>query len=460
MSLDNFFNAQSVAIIGVSRDPNKVGHVIFRNFIDGGYRGKIFVVNPNAENILNYRSYASVLDIPEKIELAIVAVPAEIVPKVLEECGRKKIQNIIIISAGFKEVGNYKLEKKLENVIKRYKLRVIGPNALGVFDAYSRIDSLFLPRFRMSRPKEGVISFVCQSGAVGSSIVDLATAEGYGFAKFISYGNAVDVDESDLIDYLGDDENTKVICLYIEAVKDGRKFLEVCKKVSKKKPIIAIKGGVTEAGAKATLSHTGSLAGSAEIYFGVFKQSGIIRAENLEDMFNFAKILEKCIPPKGGRVQVMTNGGGYGILAVDAMAKNGVELAKLSNETKKELRKNLPKIINIENPLDLVGDATSARYKLCIDACMKDENIDILLIIVLVQTPLIATDIVDILIEANDLKKKPIVVVSAGGEYTEVMRRNLEENGIPTYTYPEDAVRAIQQLVKYYKKSRVVSVTK
>lgn len=451
MSLDSFFNAQSTAVIGVSRDPNKVGHVIFRNFIDGGYKGKIFAVNPNAENILNHHSYASVSNIPEKIELAIVAVPADIVPKVLEECGKKKIHNIIIVSAGFKEVGNDKLEKNLEDVIKKYKLRVIGPNALGIFDAYSKIDSLFLPRFRMSRPKEGVISFVCQSGAVGSSIVDLATAQGYGFVKFISYGNAVDVDETDLIEYLGNDDKTKVICLYIEAVKDGKKFLQVCEKVSRKKPIIAIKGGVTEAGAKATLSHTGSLAGSAEIYFGVFKQAGIIHAENLEDMFDYAKSLEKCIPPKGGRVQIITNGGGYGILAVDTMAKNAVDFAELSKETKKELRRQLPPIINITNPLDLVGDATSGRYKLCIDACMKDKNVDILLIIVLVQTPLIATDIVDVLIEANDLKRKPIVVVSAGGEYTEVMRRNLEENGIPTYTYPEDGVRAVQQLVKYHK---------
>lgn len=450
MSLDKFFNAQSVAVVGVSRDPNKVGHVIFRNFVDGGYQGKIFAVNPNAENILNYPSYASVSDIPEKVELAIVAVPAEIVPKILEECGKKKIKHVIIVSAGFKEVGNYKLEKQLGNVIKKYKLRVIGPNALGVFDAYSKIDSLFLPRFRMSRPKEGTISFVCQSGAVGSSIVDLATAEGYGFAKFISYGNAVDVDESDLIEYLGNDDNTKVICLYVEAVKDGRRFLEVCKKVSKKKPIIAIKGGVTEAGAKATLSHTGSLAGKAEIYFGAFKQAGIIRAENLEDLFNFAKILEKCIRPKGKKVQIITNGGGYGILAVDEAVKDGVELAEFSSEIKKELRKELPAIINVANPLDLVGDATSGRYKLCIDACMRDRNIDALLIIVLVQTPLIATDIVDVLIEANDLKKKPVVVVSAGGEYTEVMRKNLEQNGIPTYTYPEDAIRAVQQLVKFY----------
>ncbi len=449
MSLDKFFNAQSIAIIGVSRDPNKVGHVIFRNFIDGRYTGKVFVVNLNAESILNHKSYASVLDIEEKIDLVIVAVPAQFVPQTLEECGRKKIQNIILISAGFKEVGQLKLQKKLEDAIKKYKLRVIGPNALGVFDAHSKIDSLFLPRFRMSRPKEGVISFVCQSGAVGSSIVDLATSEGYGFSKFISYGNAVDVDETDLIEYLGNDESTKVICLYIEGVRNGRRFLEVCKKVTKKKPIIAIKGGITEAGAKAALSHTGALAGSAEIYFGAFKQAGIIRAETLEDMFYYAKIFEKSIMPKGERMQIITNGGGYGIIATDAAIKEGVKLAEMSAETKRQLRKELPPIINISNPLDLVGDATTSRYKICIDACMKDSNIDMMLVIVLVQTPLIAKDIVDVITEANNLKKKPIVVVSAGGEYTESMRKELENRGIPTYTYPEDAVRSMKQLADY-----------
>lgn len=451
MSLDKFFNAQSIAIVGVSRDSNKVGHVIFRNFLDGGYTGKIFIVNPNVENILNHHSYPSVLDIQDEVEVAIVAVPAELVPKVLEECGKKKIKHIIIVSAGFKEVGNDALEKKLENVIKKHKLRVIGPNALGVFDAYSKIDSLFLPRYRMSRPNEGSISFVCQSGAVGSSVVDLATSQGYGFARFISYGNAVDVDESDLIEYLGNDEKTKVICLYIEGVKNGKKFLQVCKKVSRKKPIIAIKGGVTEAGAKATLSHTGALAGSAEVYFGIFKQANIIHAESLENMFEYAKILEKSIKPKGDRLQIITNGGGYGILAIDAASKDSVKLAEFSKETRKELRSKLPPLINVQNPLDLVGDATTERYRICIDACMRDKNIDILLVIVLVQTPLIATDIVDVLVKANTLKKKPMVVVSAGGEYTETMRSKLEANGIPTYTYPEDGVKSISQLIRYYR---------
>src|SRR3989338_5006365 len=299
MNLDNFFSAKTIAIIGVSRDSNKVGHVILRNFIDGGYKGKIFVVNPNADWIINYKAYKSVVDIEEKVELAIIAVPAPLVPNVIVECAKKGIKDVIIVTSGFKEEGNYKLDKKLESLLKKYKIRCIGPNCLGCFDAHTKLDSLFLPRYRLSRPKEGGISFVCQSGAVGSAILDLATEQGYGFSKFISYGNAMNTDESDLIDYLGNDEKTKVICLYVEGIKDGKKFMRIASKVSKKKPIIAIKGGTTEQGARAIASHTGAIAGSAEIYNGAFRQCNVVIASTLGEMFRFAKILEKAIKPKG-----------------------------------------------------------------------------------------------------------------------------------------------------------------
>ena len=449
MDLDNFFNAGSVAIIGVSRDPNKVGHVILRNFVDGGFQGKIFVVNPNADTILNHKAYKSVTEIEEKIELAIIAIPAALVPQAVIECGRKKIKDVIIVTSGFKEEGNYRLDKKVEALLKKYKIRCIGPNCLGCFDAHTKLDSLFLPRYRLSRPKEGGISFVCQSGAVGSAILDLATEQGYGFSKFISYGNAMSIDESDLIEYLGNDEKTKVICLYVEGIKDGKKFMRIAREVSKKKPIIAIKGGTTEQGAKAIMSHTGSLAGSADIYRGAFKQCNVIIADTLGDMFRFAKILEKCMKPRGKRVQVITNGGGYGILSSDAIVKNDLQFAKLSKESLKLLKKlNL----KTENPLDLLGDATTTKYKAALDIAMNDPNVDIILLIALYQTPLITTDIVDVIIEANDLKKKPIIVVSTGGEFTELLKKNVEANNVPCYTFPEEAVEAIKKLVEYYSK--------
>ncbi|TAL48523.1 CoA-binding protein [archaeon] len=449
--MDSFFNPSSVAIIGASRDPNKVGHVILRNLLDSGWKGKIFPVNPNAEEILNNKVYASVKDIPEPVDLAIVAVPAEIVLKVVQECGKKKIRNAIVISSGFAEIGEHKLEEKLVQLVKKLKIRMIGPNCLGTFDGFSSFDSLFLPRYRLKRPREGGISFICQSGAIGSAILDLATTQGFGFSKFASYGNAADIDESDLLEYVGNDPNTQVVCIYIEGVKDGRKFLEVARKVSKKKPIIAIKGGVTEQGNKAVMSHTGALAGSAEIYAGVFKQAGIIQAASLEEMFDFAKIFEKSMAPKGQRVQVITNGGGYGILSTDAIVKNDLKLAELSKETSSNLRKVFPERVIVKNPMDLIGDATTERYKLAMDACMADDNADVLLVVILYQTPLVTTDVVDVIIEAKRMQKKPIVVVSTGGEFTEVLRKNLEDNGIPTYTYPESAVKSIKALADYYK---------
>ena len=452
MDMDKFFQAKSIAIIGVSKDPKKVGHVILRNIVDGGYKGRIFVVNPNAGEIAGFKSYPSVLSVKDKIDMAIISVPTEFVMKVIGECGRKKIRNVVIITSGFKEIGNYRLEESLKKKLKKFRIRAIGPNCLGVFDARSKLDSLFLPRYRMKRPKEGGISFICQSGAIGSAILDMATSRGYGFSKFVSYGNAVDIDESDLLKYMGNDNKTKVICMYIEGVHNGRKFLETAKSVSQKKPIVAIKGGITEEGSKAALSHTGSLAGSAEVYKGAFRQAGVIQVESLEEMFDIAKAFEKSAKPRGSRGMIITNGGGYGILSTDYIVKYGLRLAELSSESKKNLRRSLPKIINIKNPLDLAGDATTERYKIAVEASLNDSNIDVVLVDVLYQTPLISTDIIDVIIEFDKAKKKPILVVSTGGEFTEMLSRELEENGIPTYSYPINAVKSIKGLVEYYCK--------
>ena len=450
MNLDPFFSSKSIAIIGVSKTPGKVGHVILRNFVDGGFEGKIFIVNPNAEEILGKKAYKSVTDIEEPVELAIIAVPGELVPSVINECGKKKIRHVIIVTAGFKETGNYDLDKKLEAALAKNKILAIGPNCLGTFDAYTKMDSLFLPRYRLQRPKQGGISFVCQSGAVGSAILDYATDKGYNFSKFASYGNAMNVDESDLIEYMGNDPATKVICLYMEGAKDGRKFIETCTKVGKKKPIIAIKGGRTAEGSKAALSHTGSMAGSASIYSSVFKQCNIIEVNSLGEMFDIAKMFDIGIKPQGRRVQVITNGGGYGILSTDAIVMNSMKMAAMSPETLKSVQKQMP-VFTI-NPMDLLGDATTERYKIAMTSALMDRNVDVLLMIVLYQTPLVSTDIVDVIVEANDLNEKPIICVSTGGEFTETLKKSLEANGIPCYNFPEDAVRAIAKFVTYHGK--------
>ncbi|MCK4669882.1 MAG: CoA-binding protein [Nanoarchaeota archaeon] len=451
MNLDKFFKAKSVGIIGVSKDPQKIGHVIFKTLVDGGYKGKVFIVNPNAKDILGKTCYPSITNIKEKIEFAVVAVPFRLVLKVIDDCARKKIKDILIVSAGFKEIGNKKLEAQLKEKIEKHKMRMIGPNCLGVLDARTKQDTVFLPRNRMMRPKPGGISFISQSGAVGSAILDYSTKQGQKFAKFISYGNATTTDESDLLEYLGKDKDTNVICLYLEGIKDGKKFLETAKKVAKKKPIIVIKGGVTKAGAKASLSHTGSLAGKAEVYHGAFRQANLIIANSVEEMFNYARIFENCFPPKGDRVQIITDGGGYGIMTADSIQKHGLAMAEMSRRTKSNLVKKLPKNAIVGNPIDVIGDATTERYSIVLNECLLDKNIDILAVILLAQVPRLTPDVVDVITELNDKKKKPIIVIMTGGDFSDLIKRSLEEKGVPCFTFPDNAIKSLAQLVKYHK---------
>lgn len=450
MNLNKFFNPKSVVVIGVSKNPNKIGHVIFRNLSDADFKGKVYAVNKNGGEILGQKIYPRASKIRDKVDLAIIATPAKTVLNVVKDCNKKRIKNLIIITAGFSEIGNKNLENKLGDYLKKNRMLMMGVNCLGTFDGYSNLDTLFLPRSRLKRPKAGGISFVCQSGAVGSTILDLASDQGYGFAKFISYGNATVIDESDIIEYLKNDKDTKVICLYVEGIKNGQKFMRICREVSKKKPIVAIKGGLTERGNKATLSHTGSLAGQAEVYFGAFKQCNIIRADSLEEMFNYARILEKSIKPKGDKVQIITNGGGYGILCTDAILENNLKMSKLTNQTIRSLKKKFPPLVIVDNPMDLIGDATTERYRDAITAVLKDNNADIILVVLLLQTPRISTEVVDVIIEANQLKKKPIIVISTGGEFTRVLKNVLESNNVPAFTYPGNAVKSIKKLYDYY----------
>lgn len=448
MVMDSFFRPRSVAVIGASRNPNKVGHVILKNILDGGFEGKVFPINKEASELLGIKSYSSVLKVKERIDLAIIAVPAEFVLKVINECNKSNIKNVLIITAGFREVGNKELEDNLKKLLDKYNMDAIGVNCLGIFDAYNKFDTLFLPRYRLERPLPGGISFVCQSGAVGSAILDLAADKGHKFSKFISYGNATQIDESDLIDYLGKDKNTKVICLYVEGVKDGEKFFKTIEEVGKKKPIVVLKGGLTEKGMNATLSHTGSLAGSKEVYFGIFNQTNTIRVDSLEEMFNVAGLFEKGVSFKNKNIQVITNGGGYGILSTDniSLAKN-LEMAEMEDFTAKSLKKKSPKHMNIGNPLDLLGDATTERYRFALEECVKDKNIGAILLIALYQTPLLTTDLIEVISEAKRNSKKPIVVVSTGGEFTEMLSDKLSEMGLPVFGFPNDAVSAMDKVV-------------
>jgi len=449
MDLKNFFEPKSVAIVGASRHPRKIGNIILRNFFETRYPGKVFAINPNSEEILGQKTLPSIKDIDGPVDLAVIVTPAETVYEILEQCASKKIKDIIIVSAGFSEVGNVKLEDKLKDFIRKKNLNVVGVNCLGIFDAYSNLDTLFNPRERMDRPKRGGISFICQSGAVGAIMIDKMAQENYGLRRFISYGNATGLDESDFIEYLGKDDKTKVICLYIEGVRDGAKFLEICKKVSKKKPIIALKAGITEKGTQAVKSHTGSLAGSGEVYKGVFKQAKIIQANTLEELFDYARILERGKPPKGNRVQIITNGGGPAVIMVDEMSGKNLELAEFEKHTAEKLRKEMPLTVNISNPLDLLGDANDERYKISIEAALADKNVDIIMVILLPQTPAISINIIKIMRNLHENSNKPICLIVPGGSFSDTIRKELEEY-LPSFGFPINAVSAVSGLVKYY----------
>ncbi len=440
-----FFNPKTIAVIGASRKKGKIGYTVLKNFVEAGK--KVYPVNPKANEILGKKAYSSVLDVPGKIDLAVITVPAKFVLTVLDECIEKKVPSAVIITSGFGEIGNKQAEEELKKRSK--KISIIGPNCLGVFDNYSKIDTLFLPPEKLGRPRQGSISFISQSGAVGSVVLDWMASEGYGFNKFVSYGNAVDVNETDLLEYLGEDKKTKVICMYLEGVKEGRKFMKTAKKVTKKKPVIVIKGGRTKAGSKAVSSHTGSLAGDDKVYDAVFKQIGVMRPRHLIEMFDFAKVLSEQPLPKGDKVLIITNGGGFGVLATDQVGLKKMKLAELTEKSKKEISKILPSYAKVHNPLDLVGDADDERFKKALEVAGKDKNVDAILLILLFQTAPITSKVVDYVIEFNKKKTKPLVVCSAGGNYVKELSKKLEENNVPVFDTPAKAVDSLNALIQY-----------
>jgi len=447
--MDKFFSPKSIAVIGASRDPKSPGHVAFRNLINSEYRGEVYPVNPKAERILNRKCYTKVSDIKAPVELAVVMVPAKFVAEVIQDCGKKGIRHAVIISAGFGEVGNREGEKKIRQIAKKNKIRFVGVNCMGIYDAHSGMDFIFNPKHRMERPGKGNISFISQSGALGVVILDWMSMKGYNLSKFVSYGNATDIDETDLIEYLEKDRSTKVICAYFEGLKRGRKFFEVAKRI--KTPIIAQKGGKTEEGNKAVSSHTGSLAGSTEIYSAAFKQAGVIQANDMEELFDFARIMSTQPKPKGKRVQVITNGGGMGVLLTDDIINNGLELAEISPKSRKGMKKRLPGYFVVKNPIDLTGNATSKEFGIALDAAIKDSNVDMVITVVLFQTPALDANVTEVIAERARACKKPFVVVSAGGRYTEVLKKKIEDAGIPSFSQPQRAARALSVLYNYWR---------
>jgi acetyltransferase len=438
-----------VAVIGAAREEGKVGRTIFDNIIGSGYKGKVFPVNPKATDINGHKCYSSILDIEQDISLAVIVIPARLISKILEECSVKSIKYAIIISAGFKETGvkGAKREKRLIEKAKNYGIRILGPNCLGMIDAACPINA----SFSANMPSKGKISFISQSGALLTSVLDWAKASKTGFSKVISLGNKADISENDLFETWEDDPNTDVITAYLEGITKGREFIRISSKVTKKKPIIVIKSGNTDAGARAVSSHTGTLAGSTKAYDAAFKQSGIIRADTIKELFDYARAFSYQPLPKGKKVAIITNAGGPGIMATDACENNGIQLASFSTETIDKLNSFLPEAANVYNPVDVLGDALSGRYKKALEVVMQDKDVDAVVVLLTPQAMTEDLETARAIFDVMDKSQKQIPVTTSfmGGDEVKKGINYLTKKNIPNFDIPESAVSTLKVMMDY-----------
>lgn len=445
--LDAIFNPDSIAIIGASRSRGKVGNEILRNLIYGGYKGAIYPINPEAERVLGLEAYPSVASVPGDIDLAIVAIPAESVPEVVRECVEKGVKGLVITTSGFGEVGRGDLEDEVKALIEGRGTRIIGPNTVGLVNTQKDLNASFFP----ATPLKGGIAFITQSGALGGALVDWTRKEGLGMSKIVSVGNKCDVDDTDLLEYFEQDGDTDVIAMYIESLKEGRKFMEVAKRVSRKKPIVALKAGKSEAGGRAVYSHTGAMAGSYEVYRTALRQSGVVITEGPEELFNFAMALNWQHPSRGDRIGIVTNGGGAGIMAADACVEYGLQVPKFDEKTIERMRSFLPPLASPYNPVDIMGDAGYERYKGTLEETLENEAIDGVIVIY------VHVALTDSMEPARALTKvveeqrciKPVIGCWIGGYGIEDAVAVLKANKIPNYTTPKRAAGAMKALVEY-----------
>ncbi|AEC52149.1 hypothetical protein PNA2_1235 [Pyrococcus sp. NA2] len=432
--MDYFFYPKSVAIFGSFRE-GSIAREILRNIVEGGFEGKVIPVNPKGGEVeIAGKRFTIKRELDEKVDVSIIVIPAKLVPDLIRKL-KGLTKGAVVISAGFSEVGNVELEDELVRAAREAGIRVIGPNCAGIFGVHGK----FFGSFEV-RVNPGGLALISQSGAFGGAALAMGNEEGVGFSAFVSYGNAADLDESDFLRYFAEDENTKVIALYIEGVKDGRKFFEALKYASKRKPVIILKAGKSKSGAKAAASHTGSLAGSYEIYRAVFKQSNVIEVEEMEELFDAAKAFE-MYSRAGRRVAVITNSGGPGVLATDKLESLGLEIARLSESTVEELRRFLPPQCSVKNPIDLIADADYERYKRTIEVVCRDENVDTLLIICVPPIFIPSEEIAKAIIDARC--EKPMIVNFMAGSLVEKGVEVLAKYGIKNFSTPERAAKAI-----------------
>jgi acetate---CoA ligase (ADP-forming) len=450
MSLEKFFAPKSVAIVGASSQKSKVGYEILQNMIDAGYPGKIYPVNNKVDSIAGLKCYPDLPAIGDVPDLVVIVVPAPVVPAIMLQCGKLGVKAVIIITAGFKEVGpeGLALEQRVTQTASQFGIRVIGPNCLGIIAPSQKINA----SFGGDLPAEGGIGYISQSGALLAAILDMANASGIGFSKLVSIGNKIDVNELDLVSALGDDPETKVIAGYLESIADGNAFVRRAEQISNTKPILLIKSGGTTVGAQAATSHTGSLAGGETAYEAGFERAGIIRCGSIEQQFQYAEAFAMQPLPAGNRVAIITNAGGPGIMAADAIERQGLGFAKLTPETQAKLAGFLPAAANIHNPVDVLGDALADRYEFALDAVLSDPGVDVALVVL---TPQAMTECLPTAAAVVRVVKqhpaKTVLACFIGAQKIAEALGALRAGGVPEYHAPEEAVDVIRVMTDYVR---------
>jgi acetyl coenzyme A synthetase (ADP forming)-like protein len=449
--LKRMFNPNAIAIIGASREPGKVGFSVVKNLIEGGFKGRVYPVNPRADEIFGIKCYQGIGEIPETIDVAILCVPAAIIPRIVEDLGKKRVPIAIVISSGFAEVGKNELHHKLIDIAKRAQVRVLGPNIFGYY--YTPHD--LCATFCIPYTKKGGIALTCQSGGVGMGIIGYTRSHEIGVSAIVGLGNKADLDESDFLEFFAQDEFTKVIALHMEGLKDGERFLQIAKNVSKKKPIVALKVGRTTGGARAAASHTASLAGDDRLYEAAFKQSGVLRARTLEDLFDWAKVLAKLSPPKGDNVVIHTGAGGLGVILSDACYDQGLNLMDIPQDLEEQLREYIPPFGSFRNPVDITGASPPITYEETARLLMNDTRVDSIIFgywQTVITPPMVFADALARVVDEARYRgiSKPVVASLSGDSEIENAARYLEKQGIPSYPYaPEKAVAGLAALYKW-----------
>ncbi|MGC8663902.1 MAG: acetate--CoA ligase alpha subunit [Thermoplasmata archaeon] len=445
-NLDSMFKPKSIAIIGASRDPHSIGFSVVKNLIDSKYQGKIFPVNPKADEILDIKCYHSILDVPEDVDLGVITVPASITPSVIDECGKKGVKGVAVIASGFSEVGREDLEEKIVEIARKYGMRILGPNIVGIMSNPMKMNASFGPYL----PYPGKITMISQSGALLIALDSRTWVDRVGMSYLISIGNMSDLDFADVINYFKDDDDSKCISLYVEGIKNGRKFIDVSKKILEK-PIVALKSGVSARGSLAAASHTGSLAGSGKVYSAAFKQAGVIQAYTLDDLFDRSLALSLQPPMQGDNLLIITNGGGVGVLATDAAEKFGISLKDPPEDLKQKLKEIMPDFGSAKNPVDITGMASAEWYGKALKIALQHPWVDGVTVLYCETSVSDPRELSMEIFEATNCNRtnKPVTVSYIGGEITERAIEWLQKKGIPVYRSPDRAISAISSLREY-----------